>query len=361
MPKLSFIIPAYNAEQTLEKCVKSITNQPLKDTEIIIVDDGSTDRTCALAQDLARSDKRIHVIHKNNSGVSAARNIGIDNATGDYIFFCDSDDSIEPKVLPEAIKRIDQSNAEIIIFDHIRGRDRSSKRIHLFPQDFDTTNAESIHVLQCLLLCIQPSRIPTPEFSHCNGLGGAAWHHVFKRSLIEENHLRFDSDLDGLLEDGLFVMNALEKANHVAYCGIPFYRYSPGEQSATHGYHPDFDVRCHKAYEKFFSFGKEHHKGEQYFQSLYARLLYFIKGLFDVDFFCDQNPFPKSDRYYAFVHTITNEPFSSGLKRLNTRQFLSKKERLQAHLLKAGFLKLFWNFRNAKQRTKKILSKLKTK
>ena len=100
-PKISIIVPVYKVEQYLEKCVNSITNQIYKNLEIILVDDGSPDSSPDLCDKLAKQDKRIKVIHKQNGGVSSARNEGLKQATGDYVAFVDSDDWIEKEMYQE--------------------------------------------------------------------------------------------------------------------------------------------------------------------------------------------------------------------------------------------------------------------
>lgn len=97
MDKISVIIPVYNTEKYLKRCLDSIINQTFKNLEIIIVDDGSTDSSPQICDNYAESDDRIRVIHKTNGGLSSARNAGIDIATGIYISFIDSDDYIDIK------------------------------------------------------------------------------------------------------------------------------------------------------------------------------------------------------------------------------------------------------------------------
>ena len=94
MEKISIIVPVYNIEEYIEKCVKSITKQTYKNLEIILVDDGSTDSAGKICDKLAEKDERIKVIHKKNGGLSSARNAGMKKATGDYICFIDGDDYI---------------------------------------------------------------------------------------------------------------------------------------------------------------------------------------------------------------------------------------------------------------------------
>ena len=98
-PTVSVIVPVYNGEQYIENNIKSMQDQTYKDIEVIYVDDGSKDNTGEILDDFAAKDNRIHVIHKKNGGVSAARNTGIQAATGEYVLFCDSDDEIEPDTI----------------------------------------------------------------------------------------------------------------------------------------------------------------------------------------------------------------------------------------------------------------------
>lgn len=114
--KISVIVPIYNIMDCLERCVMSIVNQTYKDLEIILVDDGSTDGTGKLVDELGKRDDRIRVFHKENGGSSSARNLGIQNATGDYLGFVDSDDYIEPdmyELLAEAVVRTGSRMAQI--------------------------------------------------------------------------------------------------------------------------------------------------------------------------------------------------------------------------------------------------------
>ena len=110
MKKVSVIVPVYNVENYLEECVNSILNQTYENLEIILVDDGSTDNCPQICDDWAKKDKRIKVIHKANGGVSSARNVGLDNATGEYIGFVDSDDYIDITMYEKMLKLLKKEN-----------------------------------------------------------------------------------------------------------------------------------------------------------------------------------------------------------------------------------------------------------
>ena len=103
---ISVIVPVYNAEKYLDKCVESIVNQTYKDLEIILVDDGSPDNCPAMCDEWAKKDGRIKVIHKSNGGVSSARNVGLDSFSGEYVTFIDSDDYIESSMFHRIFEAI---------------------------------------------------------------------------------------------------------------------------------------------------------------------------------------------------------------------------------------------------------------
>lgn len=114
MKKLSVIVPIYNVEKFLRRCIDSIINQSYSNLEIILVDDGSPDNCGKICDEYAALDNRIKVIHQANGGLSAARNIGIDSATGEYVAFIDSDDYIASNMYDEMISLMETNDLDII-------------------------------------------------------------------------------------------------------------------------------------------------------------------------------------------------------------------------------------------------------
>lgn len=112
--KVSIVLPIYNVEKYLNRCIKSILNQTYSDLEVILVDDGSPDGCPRLCDEWSKKDKRIKVVHKKNAGLGMARNTGIDMATGDFICFFDSDDFIDPHTIQEAIEVVEKTGAGIL-------------------------------------------------------------------------------------------------------------------------------------------------------------------------------------------------------------------------------------------------------
>lgn len=115
MPEISIIVPVYNVENYLKKCVDSILSQTYRDIEVILVDDGSTDKSGEICDDYAKKDSRVKVLHKKNGGLSSARNAGIDIAQGNYLGFVDSDDYIEKDMYEILYKNLIDNNADISV------------------------------------------------------------------------------------------------------------------------------------------------------------------------------------------------------------------------------------------------------
>lgn len=122
MAKVSIIVPMYNAEKNIERCVKSICNQTFVDLEIVLVNDGSTDKTLEICTELAKTDSRILIIDTNNGGVSRARNIGLKNSSGKYVNFVDADDYLEANCISVALFRMSEDKSDFVIygFNHIK-------------------------------------------------------------------------------------------------------------------------------------------------------------------------------------------------------------------------------------------------
>ena len=147
-PLGSIIVPVYQTEKYLDQCVQSLRSQSYGNLEIILVDDGSPDECPALCDAYAARDARVRVIHKENGGLSSAREAGIQNASGDYIMVVDSDDWIEPDTVASCIDTAQRDNADCVMFGYTRDYPEKSLDTLLFDRDFSygkTTSEEKIH------------------------------------------------------------------------------------------------------------------------------------------------------------------------------------------------------------------------
>lgn len=204
---VSIIIPVYNGEKTIERCLLSIINQSSKMIEeIIVVDDGSIDRTSDIIRSLIEKDARIHLIQKKNGGVSSARNTGIHHAHGEYLMFVDGDDKIKKDLVENLIKSIDVYDMAIAGIELHQDSQISNIGINAVLSDKSVMEKYGREVSGLLI----------------NG----PWSKLYRRSIIEKNKLLFDETLS-LGEDTVFVfqyLNYCTKVIFTSYCGYIYYQ-----------------------------------------------------------------------------------------------------------------------------------------
>lgn len=210
MTVFSIVMPVYNVAPYLNQAVQSIISQNFTSLEIILIDDGSTDGSVALCDDWSRKDARISVVHKNNQGLSAARNDGIKLAKGQYILFIDSDDAIVSNCLNEIYDIILKNpNAEVLIGKYIRCCNNGRKIYPSFcfdPNEFTDT-------YDCIEYLF--GKIPESIWN--------VWRYIFKRNFILDNSLYFKEGI--YCEDVEWLPRALLQAKNVFYYETPFYLY----------------------------------------------------------------------------------------------------------------------------------------
>ena len=206
MAKLSIIIPIYNTGIYLHKCIKSILSQKLEDFELILVDDGSKDDSGAICDEYAKQDKRIKVIHKENEGVSIARNTGIAMAEGDYIGFVDSDDWIEVDMYNTLYKLAVSKECDIVMCDTVTKYDEK-------PDEEDTiTQLKGGELLY--------KKDIHPEL--LREMAGSSCRCIYKMEMLKNNNITFPQNIP-LSEDRMFNIQAFGYANRVYYTKTPFY------------------------------------------------------------------------------------------------------------------------------------------
>lgn len=209
---VSVIVPVYNVEKYLDKCIESIINQSYQDLEIIIVDDGSTDSSGALADIWKNKDDRIRVIHKDNGGLSDARNVGLDCSNGDWITFVDSDDYLSKKAIELMLSVTESSNYDIVI----------AEAVHVFgnkeAQFYEIKKRKQFNSEDAICeMWYQKSFLPS------------AWGKMYKKEIWEK--VRFTK---GILYEDIDIMHELlYKAKGICYINAGIYAYVHHENSIT--------------------------------------------------------------------------------------------------------------------------------
>lgn len=212
LPKISIIVPVYRAEQYIHQCLDSLLAQTMSDFEILLIDDGSPDRSGKICDEYAQKDARIRVFHKKNGGVSSARNFGLERARGEWIGFVDSDDEVSEDYLRLAYSKVNDSNADLVVMGYKR-IDESGNKISRLKYD-GNTHSVADYVRDC-------------------SLSGSSCMHLFNKRIIDENNIKFNEQL-AFSEDRLFILEYLLCSETIVTVDADSYFYRVNPNSATH-------------------------------------------------------------------------------------------------------------------------------
>ena len=213
---VSIIIPVYNTENYLKRCVQSVLNQTYRNLEIILVNDGSTDNSLKICEEYKRLDERVCVISENNRGVSHARNVGIKKANGEYLYFADSDDYLDVNSIKKMVEEIETKKCQLVVggYTEIEAKNNTVLKENKWRR------------LQ--LKSNEAKRLVLDEDS----IGGYLWNKLFKSSIIKQFNIRFDEKIY-IWEDVLFVMEYLNNCCNIAIVDDVIYTYCRREGSAV--------------------------------------------------------------------------------------------------------------------------------
>lgn len=211
-PLISIIVPVYNVEKYLRRCIDSILQQRFSDFELILVNDGSADRSGDICEQYARLDSRIKVFHQANRGLSEARNTGLKIAIGQYVYFCDSDDYVEPNLFEMCLPYLEK-NMELVTFGNCAFWDDGRKE-EFVPESASLNLYDMAERLNFII-----------QKQLTYKVGWEAWSAIYKRSIIEESGLRFVDTKKIFAEDILFRLCYLTHASSIAVLPQSLYNY----------------------------------------------------------------------------------------------------------------------------------------
>lgn len=274
MLDFSIIIPVYNAEKTLKKCLDSINKQTFLNYEVILVDDGSTDQSLSICKKYEMQNQKYRVFHQTNRGPSAARNVGLDMALGKWVCFVDSDDSIKASYLQDILDSILKYEADVVFIGHHKVYENGQKESFI-PCEVSETNIKTIL-----------------ELSE-QDMFGYTWIKAFRRDSVKD--VRFDLTLN-LFEDEVFSCQVIPNCARVGVVRKPIYNYNAGNESSLIGRtHEDYCLKCDKVYNAW----KRMLAGKQEIYYLMTK---------------KANGFVSRCYYYAFERKVDMKTFFSQLK-----------------------------------------------
>lgn len=223
--KVSVVVPVYNAQKHLSRCVDSILTQTYQNIEIILVDDGSVDDSYKMCDDLANTDSRVKVIHKENAGAGMARNTALEVVSGDYVLFVDSDDYIALDTVKKCMDSVSKHNSDTVVFGYS------------FMSDDGKVTPERINAGR---LCYDENDIKSdllPSFfTLSKGFEVSVWGKLFSSKIIKDHALRFLSEREIYSEDALFLLSYFPKSECASVVDENLYFYCDNDTSISRVY-----------------------------------------------------------------------------------------------------------------------------
>lgn len=231
---ISVIIPVYNGEKTIARCLESIIKQSYQNLEIIVVNDGSKDRTLQICEKYANEDDRIIIINKDNEGPSKARNLALDNATGSFVMFADCDDYVEENWCKELYEAISTNKASLALCTYYEISDKEKRRCR------DAYSKTYTRFSYSLEICHNPI-----SYYH-----GVLWNKIYRNTIIRRKGIRFEEDLQ-FGEDFAFNLKYLEKSNKIVSIDKPLYNYVSSTTDSLSRYRKEIYKRVDERVELF--------------------------------------------------------------------------------------------------------------
>lgn len=295
---ISIIVPVYNAEKFLNKCIDSILNQSEENLELILVDDGSADNSGKLCDEYASNDYRVKVIHQDNAGVSVARNMGLRIAQGEYIGFVDSDDWVLPEMYSRLLKKADEDNADIVMCDTTT----------VYPNG--TNEIDTISKLIKSQIINNDSFKPELLLE----MAGSACRCIYRKELLMDRNIQFPVGVK-FSEDRIFNLYSIGYGNKVSYLKESYYMRFINTESAVHRFHEDYFECVKKAFETTVNAIKVSWNDDGEVQNVY--LSHFINGAIAAinNYFYKTSTFSYSQRLQAVKYICKDIELRDAIKK----------------------------------------------
>jgi len=305
---ISVIVPIYNAERYLSRCIDSLVNQKEIQLEIILVDDGSTDNSGHICDNYKKIHKNITVIHKKNEGVAKARNDGLNIANGDYVIFVDSDDEVPECAYIRMWEEVQKTNADIIIGDVYRTINNKRELCHFFNEEYliDKEN-EKYNLIKADLYkeyCPNPYK-GKPAFGY-----GGPWNKLVNKKMLLENNIVFDSSVKGIFDDIIYTAYIYACAKAIRYISEPVYNYYIYDNSLTHKYKDDLLEINECIFLSWNRFLKLYDKNKELVPAFYANVMRRFTASLDLYFYNKQNKRNNKEIKKELFTILSQKPYN---------------------------------------------------
>lgn len=336
MSKVSLIVPVYKVEPYLPKCLDSIVNQTLEDIQIILVDDGSPDNCGAICDEYAARNSRITVVHKQNQGLSAARNDGIAFVNGEYFTFVDSDDWCELDMCENMYAFAHENDLDILMADYFNERGNKTVVQKFTKKGFITRDKKRVDRMTEAVLC---NNFPDEHFFYFSGF---PWNRLYHSRLLAYDDVRFIPALRAH-EDALFNLYAYAHAKKVGYMTVPFYHYRYVASSIVHKYNPDRVAVDTGIANEIYAFQQKYRPDLSFDQARMSNIIWLFFRCNDRCFFNDSNSQTFWQKLGTVRQVLNEEPYHSAFHLVDPA-YLTAKQRLVLPFARGNYPLILWMF-----------------
>lgn len=327
-PLVSIVVPVYNAAQTLEKCVNSLTSQIFDDVEILLINNGSTDNSLDVCKEIAKKDSRIKVIDIFEKGVSAARNRGIELAIGEFVTFVDADDWIDPNVCKLFADLNAKHNYDLFCYSAHYHKKGKTTTTYLFGKDIELLSQNQKEELQIKVFAPQ-----APIFSYKTNtrFAGSACGKIYKHDILLKNNLRFATETI-ISEDVLFNTLSLDYFHRIGYTKQSFYHYERRADSAQNRYRPNSDKYFLFVIDKIQEWLQDTKKNQHFIDAANSLFVHYLFGILKEDLFHKNNRMTFIKKV-SLLNKILNENWCAKILQRSNKAYFSSLEKFLVNLL----------------------------
>lgn len=315
MVSVSIIVPVYNAESYLEKCVDSLLKQSMRDIEIILINDGSTDSSGYLCDKYKKNTDRITVIHQENQGVSVARNAGLAVASGEWITFVDSDDWVDHSLCSKAVKFGEDNDAEVVIFHYWTAySDKHTKSRFISFEQGEITDHKN------LLLKKTISQYYGGNIDNSGVSAGTTWGKLIKRKILTENRIQFQPGLVRA-QDTIFWLSCFNVSNKIFMLNEALYYYRISNTSVCSGtrFIPDCEVPFTRLLDAYASFIKESYINDDFTEALNLRVMQILSWHLKHKTFHELYPKTRRKKIQEMKKLVNSMPYYDAIKNVKLK------------------------------------------
>lgn len=340
--KISYIVTVYNLEKYIKECLESVAlNSAFGVSEIIIVDDGSTDGTSAICDEFAEKYDYVQVIHQKNGGLAHARNIGTCAANGEWLCFIDGDDYLLPGLFEAAEKYLNANKLDIVFFDNADGTDDGR---------FKTLDDATCELFQRFSVYASPVYKADPAFAHVHVT--TQWAKFYRKQFLVQNNLLSKEDVI-LAQDIIFNLNVYAYKPRMAYINKRFYHHRILLDSCCHRYRPNYDKISSVFIDRMYEAIQTNYDNlPDMIEASYCGVLRLICNYLFLNACNEQNPFQREERERAFWELT--EKYKTAIECCNADLLEEEHKQILKYIQNRDFLAIEKRIMKATRKKKQI-------